>query len=53
LLDDETAMVSFLSYAARLSRDEVNALVAPLLSDAPAVPASDGDVMTVQMVAHV
>lgn len=51
ILDDPRAMEGFLRMAARLTREEIESMVAPNLTDAPAVPATPCEVMTVEMVA--
>ncbi|MGA0542965.1 hypothetical protein [Neotabrizicola sp. VNH66] len=51
ILDDPRAMEGFLQMAARLTRDEIDSMIAPTLTDAPAVPATENDSMTIQMVA--
>lgn len=51
ILDDPRAMEGFLRMAARLTREEIESMVAPNLTDAPAVPATENDSMTIQMVA--
>lgn len=51
ILDDPRAMEGFLRMAARLTREEIDSMIAPNLTDAPAVPAAENDSMTIQMVA--
>jgi hypothetical protein len=51
ILNSAGAMESFLRMAARLTREEIDSLIAPNLTDAPAVPATPAEVMTVEMVA--
>lgn len=51
ILDDPRAMEGFLQMAARLTRAEIDCLIAPNLTDAPAVPATPAEIMTVEMVA--
>ncbi len=51
ILDDPRAMESFLRMAARLTREEIDSLIAPNLTNAPATPATENDSMTIQMVA--
>lgn len=51
ILDDPRAMEGFLRMAARLTREEIESMVAPNLTDAPAVPATPSEVMTVETVA--
>lgn len=51
ILDDPRAMEGFLRMAARLTREEIESMVVPNLTDAPAVPATENDSMTIQMVA--
>lgn len=51
ILDDPRAMEGFLRMAARLTREEIESMVAPNLTDSPAVPATPAEIMTVEMVA--
>ncbi len=51
LLDDPRAMEGFLRMAARLTREEIDSVIGPNLTDAPATPATENDSMTIQMVA--
>jgi len=51
ILDDPRAMEGFLQMAARLTREEIDSMIGPNLTDAPAVPATPAEIMTVEMVA--
>lgn len=51
ILNDGPAMESFLRMAARLTREEIDSMIAPNLTNAPAVPATPAEIMTVEMVA--
>lgn len=51
ILNDGPAMESFLRMAARLTREEIDSMIGPNLTDAPAVPPTDDEIMTVQTVA--
>lgn len=50
ILDDPRAMEGFLRTAARLTREEIDSMIGPNLTDAPAALATPAEVMTVEMV---
>ena len=51
ILDDPRAIEGFLQMTARLTREEIDSMIAPNLTNAPAVPATPAEVMTVETVA--
>lgn len=50
ILNNAGAMESYLRMAARLTREEINSLIAPNLTDAPFVPANEDEILTIGMV---
>jgi len=51
ILNDGPAMEGFLRMAARLTREEIDSLIAPSQTCAPVTLATENDSMTIQMVA--